>query len=128
MQEPSLKQRGRPRTATQPLTSAERSRRHRERLKAQGTTSHTIKLSPEVIEEWARLIDQQRTVEGMIEATVGFGFNKLLEPGKQEMLAAFADPNNKPIGRFLALVGAMGVQAVQNQINEEIKATAKIRA
>lgn len=119
--------RGRPRMETFPLTSTERARRRRERLKAQGATSHVVNLSPEVmhgLEEWARLIDQQKTVDDMVEVTVGIGIHKLLEPGKQELLAAFADPNNKPVGRLLALLGALGAQAMQDQINREILAKA----
>ncbi|MCC2636492.1 MAG: hypothetical protein K0Q68_211 [Moraxellaceae bacterium] len=125
MENPAPKSRGRPRTAAQPMTSAERSRRHRERMKAHGATSHTVSLSPEVmqgLEQWVEVIDRQKSVEDMIEATVGFGINRMLEPGKQEMLAAFADPNNKPVGRLLALLGAMGVQSVQNEIEKELKA------
>lgn len=117
--------RGRPRTGPQPLTSAERTRRRRERLRAEGTVSQVVNLSPEMLEgleQWAKLVDQQKNVEDMIEVTVGFGINRLMEPGKQELLAAFADPNNKPVGRLLALLGAMGVQAVQNEIEKEIKA------
>lgn len=115
--------RGRPRTGVQPLTSAERTRRRRERLRVEGTVSQTVNLTPEMLEgleEWARLMNQQKSTEEMIEATVGFGVNKMLEPGKQEMLAAFADPNTKPVGRLLALLGAMGVQALQTQIENEI--------
>lgn len=125
MENQGPKSRGRPRTAAQPMTSAERSRRHRDRMKAHGLTNHTVSLSPEVVhglEQWAELINQQKSVEDMIEATVGFGINRMLEPGKQEMLAAFADPNNKPVGRLLALLGAMGVQAVQNEIEKEMRA------
>lgn len=119
----SQKKPGRPRTEAVPLTNSERSRRRRERLRAQGAKSQTITLTPEMmrgLEEWAALIDQQKTVEEMVEVTLGISLVHLMEPGKKELMEAFVDPQNKPAGRILALLGAVGLQAMQNQINREL--------
>lgn len=120
------KKRGRPRIAAKPLSNAERTRRRRARLRADGTTTHTINLSPEVaqgLEEWAKLMERQKSPDDMIGVSALFATDKLLlEPGKRELLKAFSDPKAKPLDRFVALVSAIGVQAMQNAINQEIGA------
>ena len=98
-------------------------------MRADGTTTHTIYLSPEAVaglEEWAKLMGRQKNADDMIGVSALFATDKLLlEPGKRELIKTFSDPKAKPLDRLVALVSAVGVQAMQDTIGQEISMTSK---
>lgn len=109
---------GRPRLADQPLTNAERSRRRRQRMRAQGVKVQSVTITPELEQGLLavlNLLDTKKSADENIAAVLD---QMCLEPTKKVLVEAFADPNEKPLARLIALAGALGVQAAQQELRK----------
>lgn len=109
---------GRPRLEDRPLTNAERSRRRRQRMRAHGVKVQSVTITPELEQgllEVLSLLDPKKSADENIAAI----FDQMcLEPTKKALVQAFADPNEKPLARLIALAGAFGLEAAQQELRK----------
>jgi hypothetical protein len=109
---------GRPRLEEKPLTNAERSRRRRQRMRAEGVQVQSVTITPELEQgllEVLNLLDPNKSADENIAKV----FDQMcLEPTKKALAQAFADPNEKPLARIIALAGVLGMEAVQQELRK----------
>lgn len=107
---------GRPRLEDQPLSNAERSRRRRQRMRAQGAKVQSVTITPELEQGLLAVLNLLDTKKSADENIATILDQMCLEPTKKALVQAFTDPNEKPLARLIALAGAFGLEAAQKEL------------